>query len=80
MATSTVKPKLAVCDLRARTGLTQAQFAVAIDVGVKTVGNWESGKFASQRFTLHQIKKLMDLTGATFDEIFAAFNPSEQPE
>ncbi len=67
----------AVAELRSKTGLTQAQFAVAIDVSPSTVSNWERGKFSNQRFTLAQIKRLMELTGCSFDEILSAFEPEQ---
>ena len=75
--TTHVKQVTAVTELRSKTGLTQAQFAVAIDVSPSTVSNWERGKFSNQRFTLSQIKRLMDITGCSFEEILAAFEPEQ---
>ena len=39
-------------------GLTQRDVAVAVDVSVQTVSNWETGRYRGARLTLPQVKAL----------------------
>jgi DNA-binding XRE family transcriptional regulator len=39
-------------------GLTQRDVAVAADVSVQTVSNWETGRYRGARLTLPQVKAL----------------------
>jgi putative transcriptional regulator len=59
--------------VRARTRLTQAQFAARIGVPIETVRNWEQGK-RSPRGPARALLKLIDRAP---DAAFAALNPAK---
>ncbi|MBD2743224.1 helix-turn-helix transcriptional regulator [Coleofasciculus sp. FACHB-1120] len=43
---------------REELNLTQRDVAVAVDVSVQTVSNWETGRYQEARLTLPQVKAL----------------------
>lgn len=43
---------------REELGLTQRDVAVAVDVSVQTVSNWETGRYKEAKLTLPQVKAL----------------------
>jgi putative transcriptional regulator len=59
--------------VRARTRLTQAQFAARIGVPIETVRNWEQGK-RSPRGPARALLKLIDHAP---DAAFAALSPAK---
>lgn len=53
---------------RESVGLTQRQVAIALDVTVTTVQNWESGRHVP-RLTLNQTKILCDLLKVSLEDL-----------
>jgi putative transcriptional regulator len=58
-------------------GLTQRDIAVAIDVSVQTVSNWETGRFKEARLTLLQVKALCRILKWTIDDLPDDLRPSD---
>ncbi len=58
-------------------GLTQRDVAVAIDVSVQTVSNWETGRFKEVRLTLPQVKALCRFLKWAIEDLPDDFRPSE---
>lgn len=56
-------------------GLTQREVAVAIDVSVQTVSNWETGRFKEVRLTLPQVKALCRVLEWTVEDLPDDFRP-----
>ncbi len=50
-------------------GLTQRDVAVAVDVSVQTVSNWETGRYRGARLTLPQVKALCRLLQWSIDDL-----------
>ncbi|NJL40558.1 MAG: helix-turn-helix transcriptional regulator [Leptolyngbyaceae cyanobacterium SM1_4_3] len=58
-------------------GLTQRDIAVAIDVSVQTISNWETGRFKEVRLTLPQVKALCRVLKWTVEDLPDDFKPSD---
>ncbi len=58
-------------------GLTQRDVAVAINVSVQTVSNWETGRFKEVRLTLPQVKALCRVLQWSIDDLPDDFRPEE---
>jgi transcriptional regulator with XRE-family HTH domain len=58
--------------LRKRAGLTQRQIAIAMDVTVGTISQWETGGQRPRLFP-EQMQKLLQLLNCTLDEFVEAF-------
>jgi DNA-binding XRE family transcriptional regulator len=58
-------------------GLTQRDIAVAIDVSVQTISNWETGRFKEVRLTLSQVKALCRVLKWTVEDLPDDFKPSD---
>jgi putative transcriptional regulator len=58
--------------VRARTGLTQAEFAARIDVPIETVRNWEQGK----RTPRGPARALLKMLATAPDLVFATLGRS----
>jgi DNA-binding XRE family transcriptional regulator len=58
-------------------GLTQREVAVAIDVSVQTVSNWETGRFKEVRLTLPQVKALCRVLEWTVEDLPNDFRPAD---
>ncbi|NJN87794.1 MAG: helix-turn-helix transcriptional regulator [Leptolyngbyaceae cyanobacterium SL_7_1] len=56
-------------------GLTQRDIAVAIDVSVQTISNWETGRFKEVRLTLPQVKALCRVLKWAIDDLPDDFKP-----
>lgn len=54
---------------REELGLTQRDVAVAVDVSVQTVSNWETGRYKEAKLTLPQVKALCRLLRWSIDEL-----------
>ena len=50
-------------------GLTQREVAVAVNVSVQTVSNWETGRYKEAKLTLPQVKALCRVLQWTIDEL-----------
>ncbi|NJL22167.1 MAG: helix-turn-helix transcriptional regulator [Leptolyngbyaceae cyanobacterium SM1_3_5] len=61
---------------REELGLTQRDVAVAVDISVQTVSNWETGRYQEAKLTLTQIKALCRLLNWTLDDLPNDFRPS----
>lgn len=62
---------------REELGLTQREVAVAINVSVQTVSNWETGRFKEVKVTLPQVKALCRVLKWTIDDLPDDFRPLE---
>jgi putative transcriptional regulator len=49
-------------------GLTQRDVAVAVDVSVQTVSNWETGRYREATLTLPQVKALCQVLQWSIDD------------
>lgn len=58
--------------LRKRAGLTQRQIAIAMDVTVGTISQWENGGQRPRLFP-EQFEKLLQILDCTFEEFVEAF-------
>ncbi len=58
--------------LRQRAGLTQRQLAIAMDVTVGTISQWETGGQRPRLFP-EQFQKLLQILDCTFVEFVEAF-------
>lgn len=58
-------------------GLTQRDVAIAINVSVQTVSNWETGRFKEVRLTLPQVKALCRALQWSIDDLPDDFRPEE---
>lgn len=56
-------------------GLTQREVAVAIDVSVQTISNWETGRFKEVRLTLPQVKAICRVLKWAIDDLPDDFKP-----
>jgi putative transcriptional regulator len=56
-------------------GLTQRDIAVAINVSVQTISNWETGRFKDVRLTLVQVKALCRALKWTLEDLPDDFRP-----
>lgn len=54
---------------REKLGLTQRDVAVAVDVSVQTVSNWETGRYKEAKLTLPQVKALCKVLSWSIDEL-----------
>lgn len=61
---------------REELGLTQRDVAVAVDISVQTVSNWETGRYQEAKLTLTQIKALCRLLNWTLEDLPDDFRPS----
>ncbi len=59
--------------LRKRAGLTQRQIAIAMDVTVGTISQWENGGQRPRLFP-EQFQKLLQLLNCTLEEFVEAFS------
>ncbi|MEQ8998123.1 MAG: helix-turn-helix transcriptional regulator [Coleofasciculus sp. B1-GNL1-01] len=50
-------------------GLTQRDVAVAVNVSVQTVSNWETGRYREAKLTLPQVKALCRVLQWTIDDL-----------
>ncbi len=50
-------------------GLTQREVAVAVNVSVQTVSNWETGRYKEAKLTLPQVKALCRVLQWTIDDL-----------
>ena len=62
---------------REELGMTQRDVAVAIDVSVQTMSNWETGRYGEAKLTLSQIKALCQVLNWTIEDLPASFGPLE---
>lgn len=60
---------------REELGLTQRDVAVAINVSVQTVSNWETGRFKEVKVTLPQVKALCRVLKWTIEDLPDDFRP-----
>jgi putative transcriptional regulator len=60
---------------REELGLTQRDVAVAINVSVQTVSNWETGRFKEVKVTLPQVKALCRVLKWSIDDLPDDFRP-----
>jgi putative transcriptional regulator len=60
---------------REELGLTQRDVAVAINVSVQTVSNWETGRFKEVRLSLPQVKALCRVLKWSIDDLPDDFRP-----
>ena len=49
--------------------LTQREVAVAVNVSVQTVSNWETGRYKEAKLTLPQVKALCRVLQWTIDDL-----------
>jgi DNA-binding XRE family transcriptional regulator len=56
-------------------GLTQRDVAIAIDVSVQTISNWETGRFKEVRLTLPQVKALCRVLQWSIEDLPDDFRP-----
>ncbi|MEP0870408.1 helix-turn-helix transcriptional regulator [Trichocoleus desertorum AS-A10] len=56
--------------------LTQRDVAVAIDVSVQTVSNWETGRYKEAKLTLSQVKALCRVLNWTVQDLPDDLGPS----
>jgi DNA-binding XRE family transcriptional regulator len=54
---------------REELGLTQRDVAVAVDVSVQTVSNWETGRYKEAKLTLPQVKALCRVLQWSIEEL-----------
>ncbi|MEQ8757458.1 MAG: helix-turn-helix transcriptional regulator [Coleofasciculus sp. G1-WW12-02] len=50
-------------------GLTQRDVAMAVDVSVQTVSNWETGRYKEAKLTLPQVKALCRVLCWSIDDL-----------
>lgn len=62
---------------REELGLTQRDLAVAVDVSVQTVSNWETGRYKEAKMTLPQVKALCQVLQWTVEELPDELGPAE---
>jgi putative transcriptional regulator len=60
---------------REELGLTQRDVAVAINVSVQTVSNWETGRFKEVKVTLPQVKALCRVLKWSIEDLPDDFRP-----
>ncbi|MFP4124790.1 MAG: helix-turn-helix transcriptional regulator [Coleofasciculus sp.] len=56
--------------------LTQRDVAVAVNVSVQTVSNWETGRYREAKLTLPQVKALCRVLQWTIDDLPDDLAPS----
>ena len=61
---------------RDQLGLTQRDVAVAVNVSVQTVSNWETGRYREAKLTLPQVKALCRVLQWTIDDLPDDLAPS----
>ncbi|MEQ9551891.1 MAG: helix-turn-helix transcriptional regulator [Coleofasciculus sp. G3-WIS-01] len=54
---------------RDQLGLTQRDVAIAVNVSVQTVSNWETGRYREAKLTLPQVKALCRVLQWTIDDL-----------
>ncbi|WP_307731440.1 helix-turn-helix transcriptional regulator [Microseira wollei] len=62
---------------REELGLTQRDVAVAVDVSVQTISNWETGRYKEAKLTLPQIKALCKVLNWNVDDLPNDFRAPE---
>ncbi|HAZ47941.1 MAG TPA: XRE family transcriptional regulator [Cyanobacteria bacterium UBA11369] len=62
---------------REELGLTQRDVAVAVDVSVQTISNWETGRYKEAKLTLPQVKALCKVLNWTVDDLPDDFKAPE---
>ncbi|HEY9635045.1 MAG TPA: helix-turn-helix transcriptional regulator [Coleofasciculaceae cyanobacterium] len=68
---------LTLAKLRERANLTQMKLAVALDVSITTISEWENGKTEPR---LKHFRLLMEILGCTFEELCEAFDQVKRRE
>ncbi|MEW6499468.1 MAG: helix-turn-helix transcriptional regulator [Cyanobacteriota bacterium] len=68
---------LTLAKLRERANLTQMKLAVALDVSITTISEWENGKTEPR---LKHVRLLIDVLGCTFEELCEAFDQVKRRE
>jgi transcriptional regulator with XRE-family HTH domain len=61
---------------REELGLTQRDIAVAVDISVQTVSNWETGRYREAKLTLPQVKALCQILEWAIEEVPDELGPS----
>ncbi len=62
---------------REELGLTQRDVAVAVDVSVQTISNWETGRYKEAKLTLPQVKALCKVLNWNVDDLPDDFKAPE---
>ncbi len=62
---------------REELGLTQRDVAVAVDMSVQTVSNWETGRYKEAKLTLPQVKALCQVLQWSIEELPNELGPSQ---
>jgi DNA-binding XRE family transcriptional regulator len=57
--------------------LTQRDVALAINVSVQTISNWETGRFKEVRLSLPQVKALCRVLQWSIDDLPDDFKPED---
>jgi DNA-binding XRE family transcriptional regulator len=68
---------LTLAKLRERANLTQMKLAVALDVSITTISEWENGKTEPR---LKHVRLLIKFLGCTFEELCEAFDQVKRRE
>ena len=68
---------LTLAKLRERANLTQMKLAVALDVSITTISEWENGKTEPR---LKHVRLLIKVLGCTFEELCEAFDQVKRRE
>ncbi len=68
---------LTLAKLRERANLTQMKLAVALDVSITTISEWENGKTEPR---LKHVRLLIEVLGCTFEELCEAFDQAKRRE
>ena len=68
---------LTLANLRERANLTQMKLAVALDVSITTISEWENGKTEPR---LKHVRLLIEVLGCTFEELCEAFDQVKRRE
>lgn len=63
---------------REELGLTQRDVAVAVDISVQTVSNWETGRYKEAKLTLPQVKALCRVLQWAIADLPDELGPVEQ--
>ncbi len=68
---------MTLAKLRERANLTQMKLAVALDVSITTISEWENGKTEPR---LKHVRLLIEVLGCTFEELCEAFDQVKRRE
>ena len=68
---------MTLAKLRERANLTQMKLAVALDVSITTISEWENGKTEPR---LKHVRLLIEILGCTFEELCEAFDQVKRRE